>query len=61
MNNGNGALLRLITDENSQIVWQNTNESSNWSKGLSENMEAEKHNFIERFLIKKRKRRDLKS
>jgi hypothetical protein len=29
MNNGNGALLRLITDENLQIVWQNT-RSSNW-------------------------------
>jgi hypothetical protein len=40
MNNGNGALLRLITDEKLQIVWQNTNESSNWSKGLSENMEG---------------------
>jgi hypothetical protein len=25
MNNGNGALSKLITDENLQIVWQNTN------------------------------------
>jgi hypothetical protein len=48
MNNGNGALLRLITDENLQIVWQNTNDLQTGSKG-GENMEAEKHNFIERF------------
>jgi hypothetical protein len=28
MNNGNGALSKLITDENLQIVWQKN--TSNW-------------------------------
>jgi phospholipid/cholesterol/gamma-HCH transport system substrate-binding protein len=42
MNNGNGALLRLITDEKSaNSLTKTLTNLQTGSKGLSENMEAE--------------------
>jgi phospholipid/cholesterol/gamma-HCH transport system substrate-binding protein len=53
MNNGNGALSKLITDEKfANSLTKTLTNLQTGSKGLSENMEAAKHNFIEVFLIK---------
>jgi phospholipid/cholesterol/gamma-HCH transport system substrate-binding protein len=50
MNNGNGALSKLITDEKfANSLTKTLTNLQTGSKGLSENMEAEKHNFLLRF------------
>jgi phospholipid/cholesterol/gamma-HCH transport system substrate-binding protein len=45
MNNGNGALSKLITDEKfANSLTKTLTNLQTGSKGLSENMEAAKHN-----------------
>jgi phospholipid/cholesterol/gamma-HCH transport system substrate-binding protein len=59
MNNGNGALSKLITDEKfANSLTKTLTNLQTGSKGLSENMEAAKHNFLLRFFNKKQKRRE---
>lgn len=57
LNNGKGALSKLMTDErfgNKLDATMNNLQTS--SKGLSENMEAAKHNFLLRGFFKKKEK-----
>ena len=57
LNNGKGALSKLMTDErfgNKLDATMNNLQAS--SKGLSENMEAAKHNFLLRGFFKKKEK-----
>lgn len=57
INNGNGTLSRLISDDKmSKKLDQTMNNLETSSKGLSENMEAAKHNFLLRGYFKKKEK-----
>ena len=57
MNNGNGALSKLITDEKfANSLTKTLTNLQTGSKGLSENMEAAKHNFLLKGYFNKKKK-----
>lgn len=61
LNNGKGALSKLMTDEKfgkSLDATMNNLQAS--SKGLSENMEAAKHNFLLRGFFRKKEKAEIK-
>ena len=62
MNNGNGALNKLITDEKfANSLTKTLTNLQTGTKGLSENMEAAKHNFLLKgYFNKKKKAEDKK-
>jgi phospholipid/cholesterol/gamma-HCH transport system substrate-binding protein len=61
MNNGNGALSKLITDEKfANSLTKTLTNLQTGSKGLSENMEAAKHNFLLKGFFNKKKRAEEK-
>src|SRR3970040_699040 len=61
MNNGNGALSKLFTDEKfANILDKTLTNLQTGSKGLSENMEAAKHNFLLKGYFNKKKKAEAK-
>lgn len=61
MNNGNGALSKLLTDDDfANSLDKTMNNLQKGTKGLSENMEAAKHNFLLRGFFKKKKKEEEK-
>ncbi len=57
MNHGNGALSKLITDEKfANSLSKTMTNLQTGSKGLSENMEAAKHNFLLKGYFNKKKK-----
>jgi phospholipid/cholesterol/gamma-HCH transport system substrate-binding protein len=57
MNNGNGALARLVRDDKMAASVSNTlSNLENGTKGFSENMEAAKSNFLFRGYFKKKEK-----
>jgi phospholipid/cholesterol/gamma-HCH transport system substrate-binding protein len=61
MNNGNGALSKLITDEKfANSLTKTLTNLQTGSKGLSENMEAAKHNFLLKGYFNKKKKAEAK-
>lgn len=57
MNHGNGALSKLITDEKfANSLTKTMTNLQTGSKGLSENMEAAKHNFLLKGYFNKKKK-----
>ncbi|WP_369754022.1 MlaD family protein [Flavobacterium sp. WC2409] len=61
MNNGNGALNKLITDEKfANSLTKTLTNLQTGSKGLSENMEAAKHNFLLKGYFNKKKKAEEK-
>lgn len=61
MNNGNGALSRLITDEKfANSLSKTMTNLQTGSKGLSDNMEAAKNNFLLKGYFNKKKREEEK-
>jgi phospholipid/cholesterol/gamma-HCH transport system substrate-binding protein len=57
MNNGNGALARLVRDDKmAQSVSNTLSNLENGTKGFSENMEAAKSNFLFRGYFKKKEK-----
>ena len=61
MNNGNGALSKLITDEKfANSLTKTLTNLQTGSKGLSENMEAAKHNFLLKGYFNKKKKAEEK-
>jgi len=61
MNNGNGALSKLITDEKfANSLDKTLTNLQTGSKGLSENMEAAKHNFLLKGYFNKKKKAEAK-
>jgi phospholipid/cholesterol/gamma-HCH transport system substrate-binding protein len=57
MNNGNGALSKLMNDEAfADDVDATMNNMKKATKGLNENMEAAKHNFLLRGYFNKKKK-----
>lgn len=61
MNNGNGALSKLLTDEDfANSLDKTMNNLQKGTKGLSENMEAAKHNFLLRGFFKKKQKEEEK-
>ncbi len=61
LNNGKGALSKLMTDEKFGSKLDATmNNLQASSKGLSENMEAAKHNFLLRGFFKKKEKEEAK-
>ncbi|MDG1870354.1 MlaD family protein [Flavobacterium frigidarium] len=57
MNNGKGALSKLLTDESFANSLDKTMDNlQEGTKGLSENMEAAKHNFLLRGYFKKKEK-----
>jgi phospholipid/cholesterol/gamma-HCH transport system substrate-binding protein len=61
MNNGKGALSRMVNDEKfSKTLDSTLTNLKQSSKGLSENMEAAKHNFLLKGYFKKKEKARLK-
>lgn len=61
MNHGNGALSKLITDEKfANSLTKTLTNLQTGSKGLSENMEAAKHNFLLKGYFNKKKKAEEK-
>lgn len=61
MNNGNGALSKLITDEKfANSLTKTLTNLQTGSKGLSENMEAAKHNFLLKGYFNKKEKAEAK-
>lgn len=61
MNNGNGALSKLITDEKfANSLTKTMTNLQTGTKGLSENMEAAKHNFLLKGYFNKKKKAEAK-
>lgn len=61
MNNGNGALSKLVTDEKfANSLTKTLTNLQTGSKGLSENMEAAKHNFLLKGYFNKKKKAEAK-
>jgi phospholipid/cholesterol/gamma-HCH transport system substrate-binding protein len=61
MNNGNGALSKLMSDESfAKDVDATMSNMKKASKGLNENMEAAKHNFLLRGYFNKKKKAEEK-
>jgi phospholipid/cholesterol/gamma-HCH transport system substrate-binding protein len=61
MNNGNGALSKLMSDEGfANDVDATMSNIKKASKGLNENMEAAKHNFLLRGYFNKKKKAEEK-
>lgn len=61
MNNGNGALSKLMSDESfANDVGATISNMKKASKGLNENMEAAKHNFLLRGYFNKKKKAEEK-
>lgn len=61
MNHGNGALSKLITDEKfANSMTKTLTNLQTGSKGLSENMEAAKHNFLLKGYFNKKKKAEEK-
>jgi phospholipid/cholesterol/gamma-HCH transport system substrate-binding protein len=61
MNNGKGTISRLMTDEKlANSLDKTMNNLQKSSKGLNENMEAAKHNFLLRGYFKKKQKEEEK-
>lgn len=61
MNNGNGALSKLIADEKfANSLTKTLTNLQTGSKGLCENMEAAKHNFLLKGYFNKKKKAEAK-
>jgi phospholipid/cholesterol/gamma-HCH transport system substrate-binding protein len=61
MNHGNGALSKLMTDEKfSNNLSKTMTNLQTSTKGLSDNMEAAKHNILLRGFFNKKKREEEK-
>jgi phospholipid/cholesterol/gamma-HCH transport system substrate-binding protein len=61
MNNGHGALSKLMTDEKfANSMTKTLTNLQTGSKGLSENMEAAKHNFLLKGYFNKKKKAEAK-
>lgn len=61
MNNGKGVLSKLVSDEKLGIKLDSTMSNlESGTKGLSENMEAAKHNFLLKGYFNKKKKEDAK-